>query len=233
MKVAVMIPTYNERGNIGPLLDKIVSLSIRELQVIVVDDDSPDGTWEIVRDRMKNNPGIRLLRRMENRGRGLAGAAGFKYALEIGADCVIEMDGDFSHDPSYIPDFVRTIRDYDVVLGSRFVAGGDSEGRGFVRKIISRFAGAYMRLVLGFRMNDPTSGYRCFRKEVLEKIDLSGLKAVGPFIVTAVLYRCHKMGFRIGEIPIVFKERESGSSKLGLKVLFKNLFGVLRLRFRE
>ena len=232
MKTVVVIPTYNERENIALLLDRINSLGFEALEVIVVDDDSPDRTWEVVEDRMREDANLHLLRRTENRGRGLAGIAGFKYALQIGADCVIEMDGDFSHDPSYIPEFVRMIEKADVVLGSRFIGGGGSMGRSSLRTLISKLAASYIRLMLGFSVKDPTSGFRCFRRSVLEEIDLSSLKAKGPFIVTEILFRCHRKGFGIAEIPIVFRERIRGSSKLGFGVLLKNLFGVLSLKFR-
>jgi dolichol-phosphate mannosyltransferase len=233
VKTVVIIPTYNERENIALLLDKINSLGLENLEIVVVDDDSPDRTWEIVEDRMREDANLHLLRRMENRGRGLAGIAGFKHALQIGADCVIEMDGDFSHDPSYIPEFVRAIEKADVVLGSRFVIGGGSMGRSSWRILVSKLAASYIRLMLGFNVNDPTSGFRCFKRRVLEEIDLSSLRAKGPFVVTEILFRCHRKGFGIVEIPIVFRERVRGSSKLGFGVLLKNLFGVAGLRFSK
>lgn len=230
MKTVVVIPTYNERENISLLLDRIESLGIKDLGMIVVDDNSPDGTWRVVEARVEKNAALRLLRRFGNRGRGLAGVAGFKYALKLGADCVVEMDGDFSHYPSYIPEFLKAIEKFDVVLGSRFVAGGKSQGRGFCRILVSRLAALYIRVMLGFDVKDPTSGFRCFRRKVLEGINLSTLTSRGPFIVTEILFRCHRKGFRIGEIPIVFKERTRGRSKLGFGVLLSNIYGVLRLK---
>lgn len=233
MKTVIVIPTYNERENISKLVDRINSLGLEDFEIVVVDDDSPDGTWQVVEDKMRENPHLHLLRRLEERGRGLAGVAGFKYALERGAGRVVEMDGDFSHDPSYIPEFLKAIEESDVILGSRFVGSGGVEGRGLRRRLVSRVAGAYIRLVLGFSVKDPTSGFRCFRKKVLEEIDLSTLNAKGPFIVTEILFRCHRRGFRISEIPIVFRERLHGQSKLGFGVLLGNLFGVLKLRFKK
>ena len=230
MKVVVVIPTYNERENISTLLDKIDSLGLEDVETVVVDDNSPDGTWEVVEER--KSPNIHLLRRMEEKGRGLAGVAGFKYAVDVGGEIVVEMDGDLSHDPSYIPDFLGAVERFDVVLGSRFVKGGGSQGRSFLRQCISKMAASYIRIVLGFRVNDPTSGFRCFKREVLEEINLSTLTARGPFIVTEVLFRCHRKGFKIGEIPIVFKERSRGRSKLGFRVLIGNIFRVLKLRFK-
>ncbi len=229
MKTVIVIPTYNERENISILLDRIDSLGLENLEVVVVDDNSPDGTWKVVEGRRSSH--IHLMRRMEERGRGLAGVAGFKYALDIGASVVIEMDGDLSHDPSHIPAFLRAIENFDVILGSRFIKDGGSQGRSFLREFVSRLAGLYIRIMLGFSVKDPTSGFRCFRREVLEEINLSTLTARGPFVVTEVLFRCHRKGFRMGEIPIVFEERSRGSSKLGLRVLLGNIFRIFKLRF--
>ncbi len=231
MKTVIVIPTYNEKENISSLLDKIDSLGLENVEIVVVDDNSPDGTWKVVEERGRRSAYIHLLRRMEDRGRGLAGIAGFKCALDIGASVVIEMDGDLSHDPSYIPDFLRAIENFDVILGSRFIKRGGSKGRSFLREFLSRIAASYIRVMLGFHVKDPTSGFRCFRREVLERINLSTLSARGPFIVTEVLFRCHRKGFRIGEIPIVFGERTLGKSKLGLRVLIGNIFKVFKLKF--
>ncbi len=231
MKTVIVIPTYNERENISTLLDRIDSLGLENVEVVVVDDNSPDGTWQVVEERGKRTVRIHLLRRMQERGRGLAGVAGFRHALDIGGSVVVEMDGDLSHDPSYIPDFLRAIENFDVILGSRFVKGGGSKGRSFLREFVTKIAASYIRVMLGFSVKDPTSGFRCFRREVLEEINLSTLTARGPFIVTEMLFRCHRKGFRIGEIPIIFEERTRGRSKLGFRVLLGNIFRVLKLRF--
>ncbi len=231
MKTMVMIPTYNERENITPLLDEIMNLE-EDLEVLVIDDDSPDGTWKIVKNYTKKNSRVHLLRRTSERGRGLAGIAGFKYTLENKADYIIEMDGDLSHDPRYIPKFLKKIKDCDVVIGSRFLPGGRDMGRGFLRRTVSRLACLYIRALLGFRVTDPTSGYRCFRRKVLEEIGLDSLKARDPFIVTEVLYRIHKKNFRIKEVPITFQSRKYGASKLGLRTLMGNVIQVLFLRIR-
>jgi dolichol-phosphate mannosyltransferase len=233
MRTVIVIPTYNERENISSLLDRIDSLGLENLETVVVDDNSPDGTWRIVKNRMREDAHLHLLHRTGARGRGLAGAAGFKYALNIGGAVVIEMDGDLSHDPSYIPDFLKAVENFGVILGSRFIEGGGSQRRSFLREFISRMAALYIRIMLGFRVKDPTSGFRCFRREVLEKINLSTLNARGPFIVTEVLFRCHRKGFRIGEIPIVFRERAQGRSKLGFGVLLRNIVGVLKLKLTQ
>lgn len=227
-KVVVMIPTYNEAENIGPLLDEIVSAA-PNCEILVVDDDSPDGTWKVVLEKANKNNHINLLRRKTDRGRGRAGVEGFKYALNKGADLIIEMDGDFSHEPGFIPDILNKTKEADVVLGSRYVKGG-RDTRGRVRRCISKLAGLYIRLILGFNVKDPTSGYRCFTKDILRKIDLDTVKANDPFIVTEILYKCHKANAKIKEVPIVFKDREKGKSKLGINILIGNLKKVLLLR---
>ncbi len=231
MKTMVTILTYNERENIGSLLNKITNLK-EGVEVLVIDDDSPDGTWRIVENYSKKNPRVHLLRRTSERGRGLAGIAGFKYALENKADYVVEMDGDLSHDPKYIPEFLRKIENCDVVIGSRLVPGGGEVGRGFLRHLITRLAAIYVRILLGFRVTDPTSGYRCYRGEVLKAIDIGSLKARDPFLLSEMLFRCYKKNFRIKEIPIFFQNRKSGTSKIGWKILVTYLFKVLKLRVR-
>lgn len=229
-KVIVMIPTYNEAENISSLLDSILTVD-PELEVVVVDDDSPDGTWQIVSDKSKSNSHIHLLHRKKDRGRGKAGIAGFRYALDNGADFIVEMDGDFSHEPKFIPFILDASKTADVVLGSRYVKGG-RDCRGALRRFLSSLAGFYIKTILGFHIKDPTSGYRCFNRDILKRIDLDSLKANNPFIVTEVLYRCHKERAKIKEIPIVFKDREKGASKLGVKILISNLWKVLMLRIR-
>lgn len=229
-KVIVVISTYNEAENISSLLDSILATD-PSLEIVVVDDNSPDGTWAIVSDKAKRNSHLYLLRREKDRGRGKAGIAGFRYALENDADYIIEMDGDFSHDPSFIPNILEAAKTADVVLGSRGVKGG-IDCRGGLRRCLSGLAGFYVRTVLGFRIKDPTSGYRCFNRGILNRINLDSLKANDPFIVTEVLYRCHKEKAKIKEIPIVFKDREKGASKLGIKILISNLWKVLMLRVR-
>lgn len=222
-KVIVMIPTYNEAENIGALLDRIPA----GIEVVVVDDNSPDGTWRLVLDKARVNNRVHLLHRTKDRGRGRAGIAGFRYALENGADYVIEMDGDFSHDPRFLPDIINAAKDADVVLGSR-----QADYRGRLRRFMTKLAGLYIRTILGIHVKDPTSGYRCFKRGILEDINLDTLKADDPFIVTEVLYRCHRKGARISEVPIVFRDREKGVSKLGIRILISNLWKVLMLRLR-
>ena len=230
MKTYVMIPTYNERENIGNLIREILNLKISDLHVVVVDDNSPDGTSEIVKNLSKEHPEVELLLRTTGRGRGSAGIAGFKYALEHGADCVVEMDADFSHHPKYIPSFLEAIQEADMVIGSRFVGGGKDVNRGIVRRVITFLAGVYVRLLLGLRIKDVSSGYRCFKKKVLKAIELDSMISTGPSIVSEVFYRVHLKGFSIREIPIEFADRTHGETKLNYTILIKTLLMVLKFK---
>jgi dolichol-phosphate mannosyltransferase len=233
MKIVVMIPTYNEAGNIGSLISRLLALGLASCEILVVDDKSPDGTGEIVADLATRDPRIHLLSRPGPRGRGYAGRDGFILALEMGADCIVEMDGDGSHDPALLPLLLDPIirSQADVVIGSRYVAGGGVEGREWFRDIISGWARGYIRIILGISVSDPTSGYRIFGREALKKIKPETLTARDPFIVTEVLYRCHRAGLRIKEVPIIFRQREKGVSKLSSTVLAAYLFRVWKLKF--
>lgn len=228
MKTYVMIPTYNESENIAALIGEILNLRIKNLHIVVVDDNSPDGTSAIVKDIAKKN--VHLLIRTKNRGRGLAGKEGMLYCLKNGADTVIEMDGDFSHHPRYIPQMLREIKKYDVVLGSRLVKGGHDIGRGIVRRIITKLANFYITIMLGIRVKDCNSGFRCFRSSLLKKIRIERLESKGPAIVQEILFKAHLAGARIKEIPIDFINRTKGKSKLGLRELAMGYWMVLRLK---
>ncbi len=230
MKTTVVIPTYNEKENIGDLINFIVDLNIRGLDILVVDDNSPDGTGQIVKDIGKNNPSVNLLTRTKKRGRGFAGIEGFQRACNEGADYIIEMDGDFSHHPRYIPDFLEKIPCYDIVIGSRFVPGGQDEDRGLYRKIVTILAGIYIRTLLGINIRDVSSGYRCFKRHVFELVDLEDFISAGPPIVTEILYKARLKNLNMYEIPIVFKDRVKGKTKLDYITLLESLVMVLRLR---
>lgn len=230
MKTYVMIPTYNERENIGNLIREILNLNIPDLYILVVDDNSPDGTSEVVRNLSGKHPEVELLLRTTERGRGAAGIAGFKYALDHEADSVIEMDADFSHHPKYIPQLLEALRDADMVIGSRFVGGGKDVNRGIARRIITLLAGIYVRILLGLKIKDVSSGYRCFKRKVLEAIGLDSMISTGPSIVSEVFYRAHLKGFSIKEIPIEFKDRIHGQTKLNYKILIKTLLMVLKFK---
>ncbi len=231
MKTWVMIPTYNEKENIRGLINAILNLKIHNLEIVVIDDNSPDGTSKVVENIEKKEPRVHLLLRTKNRGRGSAGIEGFKYCLEKGADYLIEMDADFSHNPKYIPILLEKIKNCDIVLGSRFVKGGKQISRQAIRMLITRLANLYIKAVLGLRVKDCNSGYRCFKRDVLKSINLDSMKSKGPDIVQEILYRCHLKNFKICEIPIVFKERRKGKTKLKPKHIFKSYMRIINLRF--
>jgi dolichol-phosphate mannosyltransferase len=229
-KVYIIIPTYNEAENIEGLAKEILAQNIYGSTILIVDDNSPDNTG-IIADRLASeDPRIKVLHRYQNRGRGSAGIEGFKFALKDEADYVVEMDADFSHHPRYIPDLLRFIKEYDIVLGSRFVKGGKDIERSPFRKMITVFARAYIRRILGIKVKDITSGFRCFRKKVLEEIDLDHMLSTGPSIVTEILYKSVLKGFKIYESPIVFEDRKKGKTKLNLAVLLKTLYMVYKFK---
>jgi len=231
MKTIVVVPTYNEKENISKILESILALKIKDLDALVVDDDSPDGTAKIVEEISKKEPNVHLLLRKALKGRGAAGKDGFRYALNHGADYIIEMDADFSHDPKYIPDFLDAVKDCDVVLGSRFVKGGKDVGRGIIRQLISLLGNIYVRKALGIKIHDCSSGYRCFRRKVLETINLDNTVSLGPAVVHEFLYKSILYGFKIKEIPIVFVDRRHAHSKFNYRIILEGFLMVLILRF--
>ncbi len=227
----MMIPTYNEAENIKDLIEAVLSQS-PDMGVVIVDDDSPDGTAAIVRS-MGNRAGrIDLIVRKNERGRGSAGIVGFRRALELGARYIGEMDADFSHDPVYIKDFLSAIVNYDMVIGSRGAPGGEEEGRSPIRRLITGFASLYIRLVLGLTVKDPTSGYRLFRREVIESLDWDIMVSRGPSIVQEMLIQALSRNFSVVEVPIVFSERRAGTAKFNLKISIDSLIMILRFRMK-
>jgi len=230
-KVVIMIPTYNEAGNIEEVVREILSLCLEyDLSVLVADDDSPDGTGEIVARLASEDARVRLLTRKEKRGRGLAGIEGFKQSLSLGADYIIEMDGDGSHQPRYIPALVEQARMSDLVIGSRYVKGGKDADRPFYRRFTTFLARNYVRRRFDLRVRDVSSGFRCFRRAVLEKVDLDSLISVGPSIVLEILDRAHRLKFRITEVPIIFLERKAGQTKLTMRKLLQTFFMTFKFK---
>ena len=230
-KTIVTIPTYNENENIQIIIGKILSLGIKGLEILVIDDNSPDGTWKTVEKISKKNKTVHLLLRTKNRGRGYAGRDGFIWALKHGADYIIEMDADLSHDPKCIPQFLEKIKHSDIVLGSRLTHGGHDARESIGRKIITRLANMYIRIVLGLNIKDCNSGYRCFTRNALEKIKPERIVSQGPQIVQEVLFKARLNKLKVKEIPITFKERHIGSSKLNIKQLWKSYIAVLKLKW--
>jgi len=230
MNPAVMLPTYNEAENLRKIAESILRAA-PEMTIVVVDDESPDGTGRIADELARASDRVRVIHRREKRGRGYAGAEGFRYCVAEGFDPILEMDADFSHDPFYLPEFLAASREWDIVIGSRSIPGGGAPARGLGRRLVTAGAAFYLRTLLGLKgVRDPTSGYRCFRRSVLESIRLETLTSPGPGIVTEILYRCR--GFRIKEIPILFQDREQGKSKFGLRAMWESLALAARLRLK-
>lgn len=231
MRAIAMVPTYNEAGNIERLIGEILAQG-DDVGVIVVDDDSPDGTWRIVEEYTRKDPRVHLLRRIGRRGRGTAGIEGFRYAVKQGVEFIIEMDADFSHKPYYISTFLKAMGDCDLLIGSRMVKGGGETGRGVARRLITKCANLYIRLVLGLPYKDATSGFRVFRREVLESIDLNDLISTGPSILQEILIQADHKGFRIKELPIIFEDRTVGRSTFNSKIMRQSLMIMPKIRCR-
>jgi len=230
LQVSVIVPTYNESENIETLVSELLALPTG-VRVIVVDDNSPDGTGAIADRMASENAGrVEVVHRAGKLGLGTAYIAGFKRALAGGADLICTMDADFSHNPRYIPHMVDKVgQGYDIVIGSRYVRGGGTSGCTFDRKLLSWGANAFARVTLGLRAHDTTAGFRCYRRQVLEEIDLDQIKASGYSFLIEMLYRVHRRGWRVGEVPIVFENRRLGTSKISKDEIFKAIRTVLRL----
>lgn len=233
MRTVVFVPTYNEAENLERLVRELRRV-VPDADILVVDDRSPDGTGGIADRLAAADPRVHVLHREPPKGRGLAGRDGYLAALEMGADAVVEMDADFSHDPALLPAILgRLGGGADVVLASRFVAGGSDRDRSWARRGITILANAYIRLVLGVPIGDCNSGYRAFRRRALEAIRPATLTSRGPSIVQEVLFRAHRSGARIEEIPLTFVDRKAGDSKLSLRLLLDGYLMILKLRLRE
>jgi dolichol-phosphate mannosyltransferase len=227
-----MVPTYNERANVGELV-RLLHKNIPQAQILIVDDSSPDGTFEEVKKMMKKDKKVHLfLRDRSVKGRGWAGRDGFVKALSMGAKIVVEMDADLSHQPKFIPALISPLlsQEADVVLGSRYIPGGKDMDRPLHRQLTSNLAKYYLKFILGLKAKDPTSGFRAYSKGALEKIQVKTLKARDPFIVSEILFRCYRAGLKVQEVPIEFIDRTKGESKLGLATLLKYLGRALLLR---
>ena len=228
----VVVPTYNERENIGALLPRI--LAHPRMRVLVVDDGSPDGTGEIVQELAREEPRVELISRTDKQGLGRAYIAGFKRALADEAQFICEMDADFSHDPSYLTALLAAAETrYDLVLGSRYVPGGATTDWGFGRKFISRGGNLYAHLILGMPVSDSTGGFRCYRRRVLETLDLDRIHSNGYSFQIEMAYRTLQAGFSVGEVPIVFPDRRVGQSKMSRRIVLEALITVWRLRFSK
>ena len=230
----IVLPTYNERDNLRHALERIREVADGNdlpLHTLIVDDNSPDGTGELA-DRLAGEyPDVEVLHRSGKEGLGKAYIAGFRHALAGGADLLFEMDADLSHDASYLPHFVRLIEQgADVVLGSRYVRGGGVENWTLSRRVISRGGCLYAQTILGLPYRDLTGGFKCFRRDVLEAIDLDAVDARGYGFQIEMTYRAHKLGFKVVELPIIFVDRQVGESKMSNDIVVEAMLGVWRLR---
>lgn len=230
VRALVIVPTYNERENISRLIETVLAQDDR-LEVLVVDDGSPDGTGEIVDRMITTNRRVHIHRRPKKLGLGTAYLAGFRWAIERAYDLVLEMDADFSHDPAHLPQFLRAAQDADLVLGSRYREGKVTVVNWPIgRLILSYYANVYARVVTGLPVWDGTGGFKCFRRKVLETIDLKSVRSNGYAFQIEMSFRTWKRGFKIVEIPIVFVDRTEGTSKMAGSIVWEAVWMVPRLR---
>jgi dolichol-phosphate mannosyltransferase len=230
-RALVIVPTYNERGNVSKLIESVLAQDAR-IDMLIVDDGSPDGTGAVVDEICEREPRVHIIHRPSKMGLGTAYLAGFRWALDEGYAYVFEMDADFSHDPAHLPTFLATIEGADLVLGSRYRQGKVTVVNWPMgRLLLSYFANIYARAVTGLPLYDSTGGFKCFRREVLESIDLNAVRSNGYAFQIEVSFRAWKRGFRIVEIPIVFTDRSEGESKMSRRIVREAVWMVWRLRW--
>jgi dolichol-phosphate mannosyltransferase len=232
MKTVICLPTYNERENVEAMVRALGEVGLDGLEVLVIDDASPDGTGEVA-DRLAGElPWVHVLHRERKEGLGPAYLAGFRRALELHADLVFEMDCDFSHNPADVPRLAAAAEDADLVLGSRYVSGGGTRNWGLVRRFISRGGSLYAQVLLQLRIRDLTGGFKCYRRQVLETIDLEGITSLGYAFQIETTYRTLRAGFRVVEVPITFADREVGGSKMSKAIVLEAIWKVPVIRLR-
>jgi glycosyltransferase involved in cell wall biosynthesis len=228
VRVAVIVPTYNERENVAQLTQALAALPVVS-HVVIVDDASPDGTGDLADDLARATPKLRVVHRAGKLGLGTAYVAGFGLAFQLGAECVVTMDADFSHDPRYVPGLVAGCADRDLMIGSRYVPGGATRDWGVGRRVLSRVANFVAHASLRLQARDCTAGFRCYRRELLERIDLSAIRSNGYSFLVEMLFRCERAGCRVGEVPIVFENRKRGASKISRDEIVRAVLTVARL----
>ncbi len=230
-RALIIFPTYNERDNIEKIVHAVLPMDPR-INVLIVDDNSPDGTGEIADRLASQESKVHVLHREKKEGLGRAYIAGFKWAIEQKFDFIFEMDADFSHGPEYIRDFLREIQNHDLVIGSRYISGVNVINWPMSRLLLSYFANAYTRVITGLPLRDATGGFKCFRREVLEAIDLDDVRSSGYSFQIEMSMRAWKKGFRIKEIPIIFVDRVAGTSKMSKRIVREAIWMVWLLRIR-
>lgn len=231
-RALIIFPTYNEKENIEKIVHAVLPLDPR-INVLIVDDNSPDGTGKIADKLCETQEKVNVLHREKKEGLGRAYLAGFKWALERDYDLIFEMDADFSHGPQYIKDFLKEIENYDLVIGSRYISGVNVVNWPMMRLLLSYYANVYTRLVTGLPLKDATSGFKCFRKEVLQAINLDNVKANGYSFQIEMSMRTWKKGFRMKEIPIVFVDRVEGHSKMSKKIVREAIWMVWWIKIKS
>lgn len=232
MSPIIILPTYNEKENLADLVQEIIELGIPGMKILIVDDNSPDGTGRIADELAIKNSNIQVLHRQKKEGLGRAYIAGFKQVLkDPEIQYIFEMDADFSHQPKYLSEFLRKIEQADLVLGSRNIDGGGVENWSWPRRFISGLANSVVRRILGLPYKDLTGGFKCFRREVLEQLDLDNVDSSGYNFQIELTYKVHHQGFKIVETPIIFVERRAGYSKFSTGIMIESLIKVLKLRF--
>jgi dolichol-phosphate mannosyltransferase len=229
VRVTVCLPTYNERENLEPM---VRALGEQDVSVLVIDDSSPDGTGELADRLAAELDHVHVLHRERKEGLGPAYLAGFRHALAGGAELILEMDADFSHDPNDVPRLIERASKADIVLGSRYVEGGSIRNWGRLRRFVSAGGSAYARRVLGVHVRDLTGGFKCFRREALETIDLDAITSRGYAFQIETTYRALRAGFRVIEVPIAFVDRERGGSKMSRRIVLEAIWRVPMLRLR-
>ena len=230
-KGLVVTPTYNERDNITKLLQQILALP-KQLDVLVIDDNSPDGTAQIVKNLQKNNPRVKLLERPGKLGLGTAYIQGFKLALNSSYDFIVTTDADFSHDPKYIPELIKNLDEYDLVIGSRYTPGGGIKNWPLKRRFLSRMGNLYAKFILNTPVNDNTAGFMAIRSDLLKKINLDEIRGQGYAFLMELKYRCLRHNAKIKEIPIIFVERIFGKSKISSNIIKEGLLMPWILKFK-
>ena len=230
-KSLIVIPTYNEKENIVTLVEAILKLPF-DISALIVDDNSPDGTGIIADELARKYDKVDVIHRKGKGGRGSACLAGFRYAASLDVDYIFEMDADLSHNPKEIPEFLEKIKNYDAVIGSRYAEGSRIINWGILRRIFSRLANFYAGLLLGIPITDYTNGYRCYRKEVLNDLDIDKIDSSGYIVLSEVAYQLARKGCTIGEVPTVFVNRRRGESNLSIKEITDAFVSLLRIRSR-
>jgi dolichol-phosphate mannosyltransferase len=227
----LVLPTYNEAENVEPIVAAVLAKLPSSARVLIVDDNSPDGSGAIADRLAAEQERVEVLHRPRKEGLGPAYIAGFRRALAGGAGLIVEMDADFSHEPAYLPRLLETAERADLAIGSRYVPGGGVGDWGALRRAISRGGSAYARLALGVGVRDLTGGFKCFRREVLEAIDLDSVRSRGYAFQVELTYRAIQHGFTVAEVPIVFRDRRAGSSKMDRSIVLEAIWRVPLLRF--